>query len=41
MSIHILQLVKEDLETQGLRLEDYKLIQLKSLLEYYNKKYNR
>ena len=41
MSIHILQWIKEDLEGQGKRLEDYKLVEIQSLLEDYKNKYNR
>lgn len=41
MNIHILHWIKEDLEGQGKRLEDYKLIEIKDLLEDYNIKYNR
>lgn len=41
MTIHILHWIKEDLKEQGKRLEDYKLIELKNLLEDYNEKYNR
>lgn len=41
MSIHILQWIKEDLESNGKRLEDFTLIELKSTLEQYNNKYNR
>lgn len=41
MSIHILKWIKEDLEEQGKRLEDYTFIQIQSLLKDYNNKYNR
>lgn len=41
MSIHILQWIKEDLEKQGKSLDNYKLVELKSLLQEYNNKYNR
>ena len=41
MSIHILHWIKEDLENQGLNLENYKLIEIQSLLKEYNNKYNR
>ena len=41
MSIHILHWIKEDLEYQGKRLEDYTLIDIQSLLEDYKNKYNR
>lgn len=41
MSIYVLDWIKEDLKEQGKRLEDYKLIELKNLLEDYNDKYNR
>lgn len=41
MSIYILHWIKEDLERQGKRLEDYTLVELQSLLEDYNNKYNR
>ncbi|MDU6809609.1 MAG: hypothetical protein E6423_12595 [Clostridium sp.] len=41
MSIHILHWIKEDLEGQGKRLEDYTLVELQSLLEDYKNKYNR
>lgn len=41
MSIHILQWIKEDLEKQGKSLDNYKLVELKALLQEYNNKYNR
>ena len=41
MTIHILHWIKEDLEEEGKRLEDYTLIDIQSLLEDYNNKYNR
>lgn len=41
MSIHILQWIKEDLEKQGKGLQDYTLIELQSVLQEYNNKYNR
>lgn len=41
MSIHILHWIKEDIEKQGHKLEEYTLIEIQSLLEDYNKKYNR
>ena len=41
MSIHILHWIKEDLQKEGKRLEDYTLIDIQSLLEDYKNKYNR
>ena len=41
MSIHILHWIKEDLEKEGKRLEDYTLIDIQSLLKDYKNKYNR
>ena len=41
MTIHILHLIKEDLEGQGKRLEDYTLVEIQSLLEDYKNRYNR
>lgn len=41
MTIHILPWIKEDFEKSGKRLEDYKLIEIKDLLEDYKIKYNR
>lgn len=41
MSIHILHWIKEDLEGQGKKLEDYTLVEIQSLLENYKIKYNR
>lgn len=41
MSIHILHWIKEDLEGQGKRLEDYTLVEIQYLLENYKIKYNR
>ena len=41
MTIHILHWIKEDLEGQGKRLEDYTLVEIQSLLEDYKNRYNR
>lgn len=41
MSTHILAWIKEDLEKQGKELKDYTLIELKSVLQNYNNRYNR
>lgn len=41
MSIHILHWIKEDLEKQGKSLDSYKLVEIKSLLQEYNNKFNR
>lgn len=41
MSIHILHWIKEDLEKQGKRLEEYTLVELQALLADYNNKYDR
>lgn len=41
MSIYILQWIKEDLEKQGKKLGNYKLVEIKYLLQEYNNIYNR
>lgn len=41
MSIYILDWIKEDLELKGDKLSNYCLLELKPLIEEYNKKYNK
>ena len=40
MSVHILHWIKEDLELKGDKLSNYSLLDLKSIMEDYNKRYN-
>lgn len=41
MSVHILHWIKEDLELKGDKLSNYSLLDLKPIMEDYNKRYNK